>query len=142
MQVPPLKSLLRASQTAKRYYATSCFFLYPSATSSTIISTNPNENAMVPKLLCSPSDISGINYPGASPQTSTGRLPPLATQRSGVFAINGLLFSHLRAQMVIRPCTYMCKALRSKLRGMYPNRLRRINGMYSRLHCYAANSSR
>ena len=36
-------------------------FLYPKATSSTIISTKPTANAMVPTLLCSPSFASGIN---------------------------------------------------------------------------------
>ena len=35
--------------------------LYPSATSSTIITTNPKAKAMVPTLECLPSAISGIS---------------------------------------------------------------------------------
>ena len=52
-----------ASENAKPAYSAGTLGIlsHPRVTSSIIISTNPNENAMVPQFECFPSDISGIN---------------------------------------------------------------------------------
>ena len=57
---------------------------YPSVTSRIIISTKPIANAIVPQLLCAPSDISGINS-----STTTYIIAPAAN--ASIYGMTGTI---------------------------------------------------